>query len=576
MVVAVEEEGGGRGRGCGQDEGAGRARARRRGAPAEPASVGTRAGLTSRPLELDGVTTTRRTSVDRAQADRQCCRTVELQSRRPPALASRRGARHERLLLSTQPIRSVVPPRSPRQDGVECRRVARSTTTTNDPSPMSGTMLASSSNAIRRLVRPIGWTRRLQSSVPLTSSAAAAASTTTTSSPHASSSSSPDASAAGTPASPSPPAPAAGPEQHAPVKKLTYAEQDALIRERLLERDGGQSGVSTENGEWNGLATNVKNNMVRVPFRLVRSGRGGELTWTTRRSDHSSASSRGRPASARRGTACGRPVRPTPPLLRQRPSSSRPSSSPSAHRSKAWPASPPCPGRPRSSSLYGALAARSQPTKRPRRARTPVSRAHRLHTRSLHPLLLVVLSARACQRYHDRLPPPSHPAARLASLPSEHPSRAAPRAGAPLANDCRRALPFARPSNQTTEHKHTHGAQGRRGDNTHRPHGSDAGIGRVVVVLRGGGEEVGTRRSSRSRSECERGAVRGGRVQSGERPRGREDGGGFLPCQQKKGVGRVRPPRSCEVGRAWWGVWSGVQRGRVVRERVGGTAGICA
>jgi len=45
-------------------------------------------------------------------------------------------------------------------------------------------------------------------------------------------------------------------------RKLTWAEQDALVRERLLERDGG--GLGVPQGEWNGLARNVKDNMVRL------------------------------------------------------------------------------------------------------------------------------------------------------------------------------------------------------------------------------------------------------------------------------------------------------------------------
>ena len=68
-------------------------------------------------------------------------------------------------------------------------------------------------------------------------------------------------------ADPSPPLPAPA------ARKLTYAEQDALIKERLLERDGG--GLSVGEGEWNGLARNVKDNMVRMP------GRAAAAAWRT-------------------------------------------------------------------------------------------------------------------------------------------------------------------------------------------------------------------------------------------------------------------------------------------------------
>lgn len=54
------------------------------------------------------------------------------------------------------------------------------------------------------------------------------------------------------PSSPSPP----------PARPLSWAEKDALVRERMLERDGG--GLSVPAGEWNGLARNVKDNMVRL------------------------------------------------------------------------------------------------------------------------------------------------------------------------------------------------------------------------------------------------------------------------------------------------------------------------
>ncbi|KAL7415896.1 hypothetical protein BDY24DRAFT_380422 [Mrakia frigida] len=47
-------------------------------------------------------------------------------------------------------------------------------------------------------------------------------------------------------------------------KPLTLAEQDALAHQRLLERDGGQTSLSTEDGAWTGLKSNVKNNMFRV------------------------------------------------------------------------------------------------------------------------------------------------------------------------------------------------------------------------------------------------------------------------------------------------------------------------
>ncbi|CED82937.1 hypothetical protein [Phaffia rhodozyma] len=46
--------------------------------------------------------------------------------------------------------------------------------------------------------------------------------------------------------------------------KRTIAERDAEMMQKLLDRDGGQSTLSTEDGAWTGLKTHVKNNMFRV------------------------------------------------------------------------------------------------------------------------------------------------------------------------------------------------------------------------------------------------------------------------------------------------------------------------
>lgn len=45
-------------------------------------------------------------------------------------------------------------------------------------------------------------------------------------------------------------------------KKQTIAERDAELKQKMLDRDGGQSTLSTEDGAWTGLKSHVKNNMV--------------------------------------------------------------------------------------------------------------------------------------------------------------------------------------------------------------------------------------------------------------------------------------------------------------------------
>lgn len=69
-----------------------------------------------------------------------------------------------------------------------------------------------------------------------------------------------------------------------PLRKMTIAEQDEATKQKLLGRDGGQSVLSTENGEWNGLPTHVKNNMVSFVSCLkdIRQIGGIQLPTDTR------------------------------------------------------------------------------------------------------------------------------------------------------------------------------------------------------------------------------------------------------------------------------------------------------